>query len=281
MEKAPERDTLYPQFMAEVETNCESLTLSLKSDHGSELQLKYVGNIFDVLRKFLPASGYTAKVDITPNVYEGGFKVWECTEVLIRYFMDEGRSMTWKDKTVLEIGCGHGLVSLALMKLYPDIAFHVLQDYNKDVLLYAIAPNFLLNGLKAESGKKAKLISGDWELTLAKSKDGEGESEVPGVKQMSGPSQFDFIIGSEIIYSPANYGKITALISNGLKDEKSIAIIASKWYYFGVGGSVDDFQKFCEKNHPELVYETLKIVAVKNKTKICIFSLKKKAGGGA
>lgn len=276
MEKSTEGETLFIKFLAEVETNCESSILALKSEQGNDLELKYVGNIFKILGKFLPTSGYTPKVDITPNVYEGGFKVWECTEVLIRYFMEEGRAFPWKQKTVLEIGCGHGLVSLALLKLYPEIGFHVLQDYNQDVLMYAVAPNLLLNGLKEEGAKKTKLIAGDWDLTLGKSKSSDGNGDLPGFKNVAGPAVFDFVIGSEIIYSPANYGKITSLVTNALKDENSVAIIASKMYYFGVGGSVDDFQKFCEKNNPELSYEVLKTVAQKNKTKICIFSLKKK-----
>ena len=54
---------------------------------------------------------------------------------------------------------------------------------------------------------------------------------------------------SEVIYDKDNYEKIFSMIENSLaKDGK--CIMANKYFYFGVGGSVPEFTEWCEKNHP-------------------------------
>ena len=47
------------------------------------------------------------KYDVKKGVYEGGLKVWECSLSLAIYLKDQG--VSFSNKTVLELGCGHGV----------------------------------------------------------------------------------------------------------------------------------------------------------------------------
>ena len=53
--------------------------------------------------------------DIIPGVYEGGLKVWECTIDLLKYIVSHSDLI--KNKHILELGCGHGLIGIGALKL--------------------------------------------------------------------------------------------------------------------------------------------------------------------
>lgn len=57
--------------------------------------------------------------------------------------------------------------------------------------------------------------------------------------------KFDYILTSETIYNPDNYAKIVKVLKEKLKPN-GICYLATKVYYFGVGGSVREFEKFVE-----------------------------------
>lgn len=70
--------------------------------------------------------------DVVPGVYEGGAKVWECTQDLGDYltaFDDSGCTVIdgFADKTVLDLGCGAGLLGILALK-NGSSAVH-FQDY--------------------------------------------------------------------------------------------------------------------------------------------------------
>ena len=50
--------------------------------------------------------------DIIPGVYEGGFTLWECTIDFLKYM----QNIDIKDKFVLDIGCGLGLLGIKALK---------------------------------------------------------------------------------------------------------------------------------------------------------------------
>lgn len=66
----------------------------------------------------IPSSLSIASVnDLIPAVYEGGFKLWECTQDLLEYLIHSLNSeFNSKSQTFLDLGCGHGLVGIYLAK---------------------------------------------------------------------------------------------------------------------------------------------------------------------
>lgn len=66
--------------------------------------------------------------DLIPKVYEGGFKIWECTQDLADYFTgtDDGQN-EFRDKRVCDLGCSAGILGiLALVNGASRVDF---QDY--------------------------------------------------------------------------------------------------------------------------------------------------------
>jgi len=64
--------------------------------------------------------------DIIPGIYEGGFKLWECTLDMLKYL--EIQTNIFEGKKIIEMGCGHGLLGILASKMgAKDVC---LQDYN-------------------------------------------------------------------------------------------------------------------------------------------------------
>lgn len=51
--------------------------------------------------------------DLVSGVYEGGLKIWECSLDLVDYI--SANALEFKDKSVLELGCGQGLPGVMCM----------------------------------------------------------------------------------------------------------------------------------------------------------------------
>lgn len=64
--------------------------------------------------------------DLISGVYEGGAKIWECTEDLLLYLSEKYEDSFWKEKRVLDLGCGCGLLGIYAMKHGARVDF---QDY--------------------------------------------------------------------------------------------------------------------------------------------------------
>lgn len=62
--------------------------------------------------------------DLSPGVYEGGFKLWECAVDLIHHLEDE--SISFENKRVLDLGCGFGFPGIFALKKGAIVYF---QDY--------------------------------------------------------------------------------------------------------------------------------------------------------
>lgn len=70
--------------------------------------------------------------DVVPGVYEGGAKVWECTQDLGDYLTAlnaNGDSVIdeFVGKSVLDLGCGAGLLGILAMKIGSSVVH--FQDY--------------------------------------------------------------------------------------------------------------------------------------------------------
>ncbi|KAF2140038.1 uncharacterized protein K452DRAFT_192530, partial [Aplosporella prunicola CBS 121167] len=89
--------------------------------------------------------------DIRTNVYEGGFKSWECSVDLVKLLLDRGPRKDLDDLCrvdhVVELGCGTALPTLLLFQhaLAQSLPLYfTLADYNASVLRLVTLPNLLL-----------------------------------------------------------------------------------------------------------------------------------------
>ena len=161
--------------------------------------------------------------DLISGKYEGGSKIWECDQDLLE-FLPSIYNDSWKNKNILDMGCGHGLPGIyLLLKGINEICF---QDFNKEVL-DNITKNYI-NQLKNNFGlnfeKNVNYVDGDW-----------GEFQYN--------KKFDVIISGDTLYNNSNYEKIYNLIKNNLNKDGE-AYFASKRFYFGVGGGSSEFRQY-------------------------------------
>ncbi len=190
--------------------------------------------------------------DLVPGVYEGGLKVWECSIDLCRYFR---RNNIVIQGHILELGCGHGLPGIWLLKQAISMlqrtsvdTFVTFSDYNEFVIRDVTIPNVAINirtsysvgmdsinesnGIDHLLKKNVAFGSGDWmamsDLLLDKS------TEMPPAVPKNG--RFDCILASETTYSENSAIDTAKLLSKHMKPGTGVAYISSKRYYFGVGG---------------------------------------------
>ena len=161
--------------------------------------------------------------DLISGKYEGGIKIWECDEDLLE-FLPSVYNNDWKDKIILDMGCGHGIPGIyLLLKGIKEICF---QDFNKEVL-EQITSNYITQ-LKSDYGidfeNKINYVYGDWE-------------------DFKYNKKFNIIISGDTLYNNENYEKIYNLLKNYLNKD-GIAYFASKRFYYGVGGSSSEFKQF-------------------------------------
>ena len=193
----------------------------------SEIQLKYVDSAKSLNQmKNLPEY-LNENSDLVKNVYEGGLKIWECSQDLVSYL--NSSNINLKNQRILELGCGAALPSLYCLKQRPEVLD--LQDFNPEVIEYITKPNCILN-LVPENKCEIGLYSGDWADFLDKKK----------MKNNDVDSKYDLILTSETIYDESNYGKLISVFKNLLKKDGTI-LLAAKIHYFGVGGGLRSFEK--------------------------------------
>ncbi|KAJ4375719.1 hypothetical protein N0V86_007252 [Didymella sp. IMI 355093] len=222
--------------------------------------------------------------DLQTNVYEGGYKTWECSLDLVRYLLDRGPRKDLDDLVrvnhVVELGCGSAVPTLLLFQYVLREGMGMvftLADYNADVIRLVTLPNLVLAWAGALSDTdSAKLFPDGNPL-----KDADAEEHgdlylspeiLAAFKQQlnntgiqlnilsgswtptqtfldlvpSAPELNTFILGSETIYSPASLSAFAETIVALMKRVKTgKALVAAKRVYFGVGGSVDAFRQEC------------------------------------
>jgi protein-histidine N-methyltransferase len=223
--------------------------------------------------------------DLQTNVYEGGYKTWECSLDLARFLLDRGPRKDLDDLVrvghVVELGCGSAVPSLVLFQYAVREKLGMcftLADYNEDVVRLVTLPNLVLawaGALDAEASTTlfpegnplldAGEEHGDLYLTPEILQAFRAQLKATGIEisLLSGswtptttflelvPSSPDlntFILGSETIYSPASLSAFAETIVALMKRVKTgKAVVAAKRVYFGVGGSVDAFRQECSE----------------------------------
>ncbi|XP_024152706.2 histidine protein methyltransferase 1 homolog [Oryzias melastigma] len=212
------------------------------------------------------SSSKEQKSDLISGVYEGGLKVWECTYDLLEQIENNGE--TFRDKAVLDLGCGAGLLGiLALKRGARQVHF---QDYNSTVIEQLTVPNVILNCQEDEEGEKNDIQGRDGcekeveeignpppkkratdmpQHTLLRRCfffSGNWRTFLPLVLTKEPQPKFDIIFTSETIYNTAYYPALhealqKLLASNGL------VYLATKSHYFGVGGGLHLFETFVKE----------------------------------
>ncbi|KAF1914375.1 hypothetical protein BDU57DRAFT_519346 [Ampelomyces quisqualis] len=225
-----------------------------------------------------------ASSDLTTNIYEGGYKTWECSLDLARYLLDRGPRKSLDDLVrvghVIELGCGSALPSLVCFAyaLREGVGMNVtVTDYNVDVLRLVTLPNFLLTWVSTLSVVQSAAVFGDDVENPFSGAEEEGDLYVTPkligafrqhldeagivltfvsgswsqVEDFLGlvPSAEDintFVLASETIYSPESCRSFTLAMTALMRRVKmGKAVVAAKRVYFGVGGSVDGFRMEC------------------------------------
>lgn len=169
--------------------------------------------------------------DLIPGVYEGGFKIWECTHDLLTYM--SSNAANFRGKCVLDLGCGAGLLGIyALLKQAKEVHF---QDYNSEVIQFCTMPNFLLNAQRRinnfysqeELRHRCRFFSGKW-------------SDFKPLDSKFELMQYDIILTSETIYNPVSHSILLKVLYNHLNRD-GFVLVAAKKHYFGVGGTLEMF----------------------------------------
>ena len=163
--------------------------------------------------------------DLVPGTYEGGLKVWECSEDLARYLHSSPLEMN--GLKVLDLGCGAALPGLYCFAKGAEVWFN---DYNEEVLRHITMPNTLLN--VPNSPAKTRFFAGDW----------ASFEEIVLPEMVREEEKFDLILTSETIYNTDNQHKLISIFKNFLKKNGQV-LVAAKTVYFGVGGGLRQFER--------------------------------------
>jgi hypothetical protein len=176
----------------------------------------------------------------------------------------------------------------------------VFTDYNESVLLDATISNIVLNchqeddnydkdSLAAETtpiregdchdaddedaaGDKVPvedvvlehlvLGSGDWldmSQQLLNVSSSSSSSSSPTSK-LPVDGKFDLIVAAETTYTELAARETAMLLYRHLRPNSGLALVATKRYYFGVGGGVDAFRMYAERLYDSFVIETVDVV---------------------
>lgn len=220
--------------------------------------------------------------DLIPGVYEGGLKVWECSLDLCRFLahiIDETISpasdFQYVTKAVMrsienggsafELGCGHGLPACLLLR--ESVRRHtdsvvVFSDFNDFVLRDVTISNALLNicSLYREQdndsaaanapqvlSKQSIYAGGDWMGLSHKLSNNEVLIPVSSSEKREVHERFDVVLASETTYTTESCQDTAFLMFQHLKVDIGVGLVATKRFYFGVGGGADAFSQAADK----------------------------------
>lgn len=205
--------------------------------------VRYVSNIIAVLKSLAITVGNrdpSQLQEIHKGVYEGGFLLWECERDCLTYLQSQFEAIKQEVQTrhyrALEIGCGSGLVGIALLQA--GVQTVVFQDYNPEVLQYWTAVNVGLNFGQNKLQESCSFVKGDWaNLQQELEHDVIKTTATPGLAN----EKYDLIVGCDVIYETKNYKTLLDLFAQFLSPTGRV-LIASKAYYYGNGGSLAEFK---------------------------------------
>ncbi|KAK6205400.1 uncharacterized protein RJT21DRAFT_79785 [Scheffersomyces amazonensis] len=219
--------------------------------------------------------------DLQKNVYEGGFKSWECSYDVIDKLSESinvensDDSLLNKFNSFLDLGCGTSLPScylfLQILQQKSTNKKIILADFNYDVLRLVSLPNLLIHWASTLPVEKL------YELTTSEENPTFNNDEIlitdrlinefthdlqtrdielvfisgSWSKQFNSKIEYlkvDYIISSETIYSLDSLPIVAECLIEILESTgNGQALIAAKNIYFGVGGSIIEFLRYFDE----------------------------------
>lgn len=203
--------------------------------------------------------------DLQKNIYEGGFKSWECSYDVVDHLAEklkDGLSIG----SFVELGCGSALPSCYLLvhALTKKQKLNmVLTDFNYEVLRLVTVPNLVIHWASTIDPQRlfelsnidGQPLNNDELLLTPALLDAFEEALKASSIELSFVSggwardflQFvpsvDYIVLSETIYSVETSAVVAEILLELLKTGGT-ALVAAKNIYFGVGGSVIEFVNY-------------------------------------
>ncbi|CCH62188.1 hypothetical protein TBLA_0G02490 [Henningerozyma blattae CBS 6284] len=239
--------------------------------------------------------------DLRKNIYEGGLKSWECSIDLVDLLNKEVINPTFLKKfdNLIELGCGTSLPTEFLFGHYlksnsNDGLKILLSDYNYSVLRLVSIPNlvitwakFTLSETECEILQKhqdenmpirddeiqfsAKLLETFHEDLKRRNitielVSGSWGRKFSNLTENILKNSSNLVLTSETIYQPITLPVVAETILDYLRIAKdSQILVAAKDIYFGVGGSIIEFENYLEKrnnaNKLNLRIDTFKVSA--------------------
>ena len=233
----------HPVTHTQLTDSAEWLSVTLTADSESADKVGYHGELFYLKNAtFGGIAALISTTDLIPNVYEGGFQVWECTIDLLHYMVNNPALVSSEcniksvssecniksvrsecNNRVLDLGCGAGLLGILACKMGQGVTCD-FQDFNADVIKNFTIPNYLKN-----SSDKVESVSSECNTLSSVSSECNNLSSVSSEcntlssvssRFFSGDwsfvssrfSQYSLILSSETIYNTTSQGKILAIL---------------------------------------------------------------------
>ena len=217
---------------------------ALLSPHFNPSALPTLDAGYGLRRCVVDADGVTGvSRDVVSGLYEGGAKVWECTRDLLSHLaaaQQQGQPLVRPGATVVaDVGCGAGLLGIAT--LLAGARACLFSDMNAPVLAHVTAPNVAVN-LGADGFSRAALMAGPWASVVAAARrafSGDASDTEARLRPFLG--SVDLVLASEVLYNVAYYDDLCALLRALLRPGSGVALIATKRFYYGVGGGTEAF----------------------------------------
>ncbi|KAL8742125.1 MAG: hypothetical protein Q9184_008301 [Pyrenodesmia sp. 2 TL-2023] len=290
-------------ILSALPSNIQYNTIQLQAPYDGKITLPR-RELFDIRAQLMAEDSSVDEVqaglsteDIRPNVYEGGFKTWECSIDLANYLVSQADlpdfSLVDLNSYITgQLGAGTAIPSLLLFHQLlssapvpePPRRALVLADYNPAVLNLATIPNLLLT--YALTADFIPPEAGDLEITPAllssfKAVLAERNIHIRPVAGRWGtmlaalifpasdrPPGETLVLASETIYSPESTVAFTICLEDMMRRSEEVGerrraswLVAAKKMYFGVGGGVDEFLAMLRdrRGDGKLVWETEEI----------------------
>lgn len=232
--------------------------------------------------------------DLRKNVYEGGLKSWECSIDLVDTLKSK-LSINDIDCSI-ELGCGTALPSEFVFSEYlqskSNSGLHlILTDYNESVLRLASLPNLVitwaknilsqeqLSALQKSNDESMRINEDEIVLTEKLLEAFFSDMEARNLKihfisgtwgrqfsnlvhSLANPQKGLLLLTSETIYQPDHLPIIAETLLDLKQNYKNVnveTLVAAKDIYFGVGGSILEFERYLTQKN--VAFNTFKVTS--------------------